>query len=134
MKIPITRSITTIETEVGEPIPLITEFQYFSEDFENIELENNIDILKSISEYKKSQFVVGFAAETNSVKDYAISKMNNKNLDMIVANDVSLKDSGFGSDFNKVTIITKESEIETEVLTKREIADKILDAILEKIC
>ena len=36
MKIPITRSITTIETEVGEPIPLITEFQYFSEDFENI--------------------------------------------------------------------------------------------------
>ena len=105
-----------------------------TENFENIELENNIDILKSISEYKKSQFVVGFAAETNSVKDYAISKLNNKNLDMIVANDVSLKDRGFGSDFNKVTIITKDSEIETEVLTKREIADKILDAILEKIC
>ena len=105
-----------------------------TENFENIELENNVDILKSISEHKKSQFVVGFAAETNSVKDYAISKMNNKNLDMIVANDVSLKDRGFGSDFNKVTIITKDSEIETEVLTKREIADKILDAILEKIC
>ena len=105
-----------------------------TENFENIELENNIDILKSISEHKKSQFVVGFAAETNSVKDYAISKMKNKNLDMIVANDVSLKDRGFGSDFNKVTIITKDSEIETEVLTKREIADKILDAILEKIC
>ena len=105
-----------------------------TEIFENIELENNIDILKSISEHKKSQFVVGFAAETNSVKDYAISKMNNKNLDMIVANDVSLKDRGFGSDFNKVNIITKDSEIETEVLTKREIADKILDAILEKIC
>ena len=101
---------------------------------ERIEIENNIDILKSISEYKKSQFVVGFAAETNSVKDYAISKMNNKKLDMIVANDVSLKDRGFGSDFNKVTIITKDSELETEVLTKREIADKILDAILEKIC
>ena len=105
-----------------------------TENFENIELENNLDILKSISEYKKSQFVVGFAAETNSVKDYAISKMNNKKLDMIVANDVSLKDRGFGSDFNKVTIITKDSELETEVLTKREIADKILDAILEKIC
>ena len=60
--------------------------------------------------------------------------MKNKNLDMIVANDVSLKDRGFGSDFNKVTIITKDSELETEVLTKREIADKILDAILEKIC
>lgn len=105
-----------------------------TENFDNIEIENNIDILKSISEHKKSQFVVGFAAETNSVKDYAISKMNNKNLDMIVANDVSLKDRGFGSDFNKVTIITKDSEIETEFLTKREIADKILDAILEKIC
>ena len=109
-------------------------YNSLKENFENIELENNLDILKSISEYKKSQFVVGFAAETNSVKDYAISKMNNKKLDMIVANDVSLKDRGFGSDFNKVTIITKDSELETEVLTKREIADKILDAILEKIC
>ena len=110
------------------------EIENLKDIIKNIEIENNIDILKSISEHKKSQFVVGFAAETNSVKDYAISKMSNKNLDMIVANDVSLKDSGFGSDFNKVTIITKESEIETEVLTNREIADKILAAILEKIC
>ncbi|BFT66491.1 bifunctional phosphopantothenoylcysteine decarboxylase/phosphopantothenate--cysteine ligase CoaBC [Parvimonas parva] len=102
--------------------------------YENIELEDNIDILKTIAKDKKSQYVVGFAAETNSVKDYAISKLENKNLDMIVANDVSVKDRGFGSDFNKVSIITKDSEVETEVLTKREIADKILDAILEKIC
>ena len=102
--------------------------------YENIELEDNIDILKTIAKNKKSQYVVGFAAETNSVKDYAISKLENKNLDMIVANDVSVKDRGFGSDFNKVSIITKDSEVETEVLTKREIADKILDAILEKIC
>lgn len=102
--------------------------------YENIELEDNIDILKTIAKDKKSQYVVGFAAETNSVKDYAISKLENKNLDMIVANDVSVKDRGFGSDFNKVSIITKYSEVETEVLTKREIADKILDAILEKIC
>ncbi|WP_288980971.1 bifunctional phosphopantothenoylcysteine decarboxylase/phosphopantothenate--cysteine ligase CoaBC [uncultured Parvimonas sp.] len=102
--------------------------------YENIELEDNIDILKTIAKDKKSQYVVGFAAETNSVKDYAISKLENKNLDMIVANDVSVKDRGFGSDFNKVSIITKDYEVETEVLTKREIADKILDAILEKIC
>lgn len=102
--------------------------------YENIELEDNIDILKTIAKDKKSQYVVGFAAETNSVKDYAISKLEHKNLDMIVANDVSVKDRGFGSDFNKVSIITKDSEVETEVLTKREIADKILDAILEKIC
>ncbi|MBK1467855.1 bifunctional phosphopantothenoylcysteine decarboxylase/phosphopantothenate--cysteine ligase CoaBC [Parvimonas parva] len=102
--------------------------------YENIELEDNIDILKTIAKDKKSQYVVGFAAETNSVKDYAISKLENKNLDMIVANDISVKDRGFGSDFNKVSIITKDSEVETELLTKREIADKILDAILEKIC
>lgn len=104
------------------------------EQYENIVLEDNIDILKSISENKKSQYIVGFAAETNLVKDYALSKLKNKNLDMIVANDVSLEGIGFGSDFNKVNIITENSDIETEVLTKREIANKILDSILERIC
>lgn len=105
-----------------------------TENYENIELENNIDILKSITANKKSQFVVGFAAETNDVKEYALSKMKNKNLDMIVANDVSGENSVFNSDYNKVSIITNDDIVETEMLTKREIANKILDAILEKKC
>lgn len=102
--------------------------------YDSIEIEENIDILKNLTKNKKKQFVVGFAAETNSVKEYAISKLKDKNLNLIVANDVSNKNIGFNSDFNKVFIISKDEIKETEVLTKREIANKILDSIVEKKC
>lgn len=104
-----------------------------TQDYNQIEIENNLDILKSLSNYKKSQFVVGFAAETNSLEDYARNKLENKKLDMIVANQISSENFAFNSDFNEVVIITKDDVIKTEKLSKYQIANKILDSVLEKI-
>lgn len=105
-----------------------------SSDYSFIELEDNIDILKSISLKKKNQILVGFSAETDNLIENANKKLVQKNLDMIVLNDVSVKSIGFNSDLNKVSMITKKDVVETEVLTKFEIANKILDVILEKLC
>lgn len=104
-----------------------------TQDYNQIEIENNLDILKNLSNYKKSQFVVGFAAETNSLEDYARNKLENKKLDMIVANQISSENFAFNSDFNEVVIITKDDVIKTEKLSKYQIANKILDSVLEKI-
>ncbi|MCI5997593.1 MAG: bifunctional phosphopantothenoylcysteine decarboxylase/phosphopantothenate--cysteine ligase CoaBC [Parvimonas sp.] len=104
-----------------------------TQDYNQIEIENNLDILKSLSNYKKSQFVVGFAAETNSLEDYARNKLESKKLDMVVANQISDENFAFNSDFNEVVIITKDKVIKTEKLSKYEIANKILDSVLEKI-
>lgn len=75
-----------------------------------IELEENPDILKMMGQKKDKQFVVGFAAETENLEEYAREKLIRKNLDMIVANDVSRKDTGFNVDFNEVVILTKDDK------------------------
>lgn len=105
-----------------------------SKDYSVIELEDNIDILKSISLKKKNQILVGFSAETDNLVENANKKLIQKNLDMVVLNDVSVKSIGFNSDMNKVTMITKNEKVETDMLLKFEIANKILDVILEKLC
>lgn len=97
----------------------------------NIPLKKNKDILKEVGQNKGNKIVVGFAAETNNVLENAKLKLKNKNLDMIVANDVSMKDSGFDVDNNKVTIITNNSFKEYEILSKQEVANNILDEILK---
>ncbi len=97
----------------------------------NISFKKNKDILKEVGQNKSSKIVVGFAAETNNVLENAKLKLKNKNLDMIVANDVSMKDSGFDVDNNKVTIITNNSFKEYEILSKYEVANNILDEILK---
>lgn len=91
------------------------------------------DILKYLGENKKNQILVGFAAESSSVKENAIKKLKGKNLDFIVANDISKSDTGFGSDDNRVTIISKdEKEVELEKMSKRDVASNIFDMILGK--
>ena len=96
-----------------------------------IELERTTDILSEVSKNRhKNLLVVGFAAETNNVIEYARSKMERKNLDMIVANDVTKKGAGFGSDENQATIITKENSIELPLMSKNELSNKILDEII----
>ena len=69
---------------------------------------------------------VGFAAETNDVLAHAQGKLVKKNLDMIVANDVTLPGAGFDVDTNIVTFITREETIALPVLSKDEVADRIL--------
>ncbi|MGI8468214.1 MAG: bifunctional phosphopantothenoylcysteine decarboxylase/phosphopantothenate--cysteine ligase CoaBC [Pyrinomonadaceae bacterium] len=97
-----------------------------------IELEKTPDILADVSKNRHDDLlVVGFAAETNNVENYARVKMERKNLDMIVANNVSDKTSGFGTDNNAATIFTRENSLKLAKMSKREMADKILDELLK---
>ncbi|WP_432774337.1 bifunctional phosphopantothenoylcysteine decarboxylase/phosphopantothenate--cysteine ligase CoaBC [Brevibacillus gelatini] len=99
-----------------------------------LELDKAPDILKTIGERKTKQFVVGFAAETQDVLQHAQSKLERKNLDMIVANNVLLEGAGMGSDTNIVTLLTRDGEqLALEKLSKRAVADKLFDAVLLKL-
>ena len=75
--------------------------------------------------------VVGFAAETNDVVNYAKSKLKKKNLDLVVANDITQAGAGFNSDTNIATIISRDDEIELPLMSKRDLADKILDEVIK---
>jgi phosphopantothenoylcysteine decarboxylase/phosphopantothenate--cysteine ligase len=96
-----------------------------------IELERNPDILKNLSKIKgPNQILIGFAAETENLIVNAIDKMERKNLDIIIANDVSIKDSGFKSDMNKATLLFKSGEIKKFVLmSKKALSKRIFDEI-----
>ena len=101
-----------------------------------IELERTTDILKTLGEKKEHQLLVGFAAETINVEEYATKKLREKNADMIVANDVKAQGAGFGTDTNIVTMYRKDGEvIELPLLAKKEVAREILmqiEAMLEE--
>ncbi len=91
------------------------------------------DILLKLGEIKQNQVLVGFAAESENLIENAKRKLINKNLDYIVANDISSKDTGFTSNNNKVSILNKNgSVIHLDTMTKREVAKNIFDIILEK--
>ena len=77
--------------------------------------------------------LVGFAAETENVTSYARSKMEKKNLDLLVANDITQKGAGFNSDTNIATILTRETEIDLPLMPKRELAHKILDEVIKLV-
>ncbi len=105
----------------------------------NKELKLNMvetpDILKLIGERKtKSQFLVGFAAETENLEKNAILKIKKKNLDMIAANLVGANDSGFKADTNKVKLIFKDgSSYDIPLMKKEQVADILIDHILDKM-
>lgn len=97
-----------------------------------LELVKNPDILKELGENKKNQYLVGFAAETHELLEYAKNKIKEKNLDMIVANDVSLPEAGFNYDTNIVKFIFPDGRImDLEKTTKQQVAEKLLDTIYE---
>lgn len=96
-------------------------------------LTRDNDILMSLGELKKHQILVGFAAESNDVVENARKKLEKKNLDYIVANDITSSETGFGSDDNKVIIIDNVGkEISLEKMSKREVASNIFETILRK--
>lgn len=100
----------------------------------SIPLKRTIDILKSIGEEKTSQILVGFAAETQNVEQYAKEKILKKNLDMIVANDVSMAGAGFGTDTNIVQIFFKDfTSVKVDKISKEELAKTILTLIKDKL-
>ena len=104
----------------------------------NLDFEKNIDILNYVSNHNsmRPSLVIGFAAETNNREKNAEEKLNNKNCDWIISNNVANKNIGFNSDFNEVTIHYKNKKIDNEKLTykkKSEISDEIVDRIIDQL-
>ena len=115
---PATVAKTKIKKKSGEPLILT--------------LEENPDIAKTIGQMKKAkQTLVGFAAETDHVASHAKKKLEAKNLDMIVANDVTKPGAGFNADTNIAALMTKDETKELPLMSKRQLADVILDKIME---
>jgi len=101
---------------------------------QTIHLVQTPDILQKFGKKKGKRILVGFAAETERIKENALKKAIQKNLDMIVANDITKKGSGFGSDYNQVTLVFPDGKsIRSGKRTKSEISAKIMDVIEEKI-
>ena len=102
----------------------------------NLELEKNIDILKHISNHNslRPKITIGFAAETNNLSTNAKEKLNEKNCDWVIANDVSDQTIGFGSDFNKISIFYKDKPEENfEKMSKSLVAEEIVKRIIQQI-
>ena len=100
----------------------------------SIELEKTKDILKSLGEIKKNQFLVGFALETNNELEHAKGKLKSKNLDLIVLNSLQDKGAGFGVSTNKVTFITSSNDIiEHQLKSKAEVAKDLMQQILKQL-
>ena len=97
-----------------------------------LELENTTDIAAELGRRKRpGQVLVAFAAETDDVIDNAKGKLARKNADLIVANDVTRKDAGFGADTNAVTLITRDDARTLPLQSKRDVADGILDRVAD---
>ena len=96
-------------------------------------LEKNPDILKELGEMKQPhQTLVGFAAETQNLLQYAKGKLEKKNLDMIVANDVSKPQAGFNVDTNLIKLLKRDGSIEElPLMSKKELAYIILDRVMK---
>ena len=96
----------------------------------SLKLKKNIDILSHFGKIKKGQVLIGFAAETNNLEEYARKKLEDKNLDYIVANDVSKEGAGFGSETNIASIISKDEKKDLPKMLKSELANVILDKLV----
>jgi phosphopantothenoylcysteine decarboxylase/phosphopantothenate--cysteine ligase len=94
-------------------------------------LVKNPDIIATLAQQKRAKIIVGFAAETQNVIEYAKSKLERKGLDIIIANDVSRSDIGFNQDENQVTVITTNKVWEPAKTTKSELAIQLVDFIHE---
>jgi len=108
------------------------------QEYINLELEKNIDILNYVSKHNslRPNLVIGFAAETDNVQENARKKLIEKNCDWVIANDVSNKSIGFNSDFNEVSIFYKNKKIKDEKLImkkKSEISDEIIDRVIKQL-
>ena len=102
----------------------------------NLELEKNVDIINYVSNHNslRPRLVIGFAAETNNLDNYATKKLNEKNCDWIIANDISNKKIGFNSDFNEVKIFYKNNKTDQLVYKlKSEISDEVVEKIINHL-
>ena len=103
-----------------------------NQEFLTLELEKTPDILANVSKNRHENLLaVGFAAETNDVVNYAKSKMEKKNLDLVIANDITKTGAGFNTDTNIATVISRENQIDLPLMSKSEMAERILDEIVK---
>ena len=99
-----------------------------------IAMERTDDILGYLGAHKKEgQFLCGFSMETKNMLENSRAKLRKKNLDMIVANNLKVEGAGFGTDTNVVTIITPETETELAIMSKEQVAVRLLDEILARL-
>ena len=99
-----------------------------------LQMERTIDILKTLGENRiENQFLCGFSMETQNMVENSREKLKNKGIDMIVANSLKEVGAGFGCDTNIVTIITKEQQLELPVMSKEQVAHRILDEIILQV-
>ena len=99
-----------------------------------LELERTEDILAFLGANRvEGQFICGFSMETENMLENSRNKLDKKNVDMIVANNLKVAGAGFGTDTNVVTFITKEECVELELMSKQEVAGSIVDYILTKM-
>ena len=102
-----------------------------NEDIRSLELKRTVDILSAVSQRKTDQIVVGFAAETQNLDDFATKKLQAKQLDMIVGNLVNAEGSGFEVDTNQANLYYKDGSRESlQLMPKSELADLILDRVV----
>ena len=98
-----------------------------------LELERTEDILAYLGKHRKEgQFICGFSMETENMMENSRKKLESKNVDMIVANNLRVKGAGFGTDTNIVTLIMEEGVVELPCMLKEEVAASVLDAIVKK--
>jgi len=137
-------TLNNLPTDVAIFSAAVADFKVKNKEKEKIKkdkiselsLEKNTDILGHISNHNslRPKLVVGFAAETNSLKNNALKKLSEKNCDWIIANDISKKDIGFESDFNKVSIYYKnKSEENLPKMKKTNLANEIVNRIISHL-
>jgi len=98
-----------------------------------VSLERTEDILAYLGSHKRDgQFICGFSMETEHMLENSMAKLKKKNIDMIVANNLKQAGAGFGTDTNVVTLLTKDETLELPMLSKEEVADRLLTFILDK--
>ena len=115
------------------PVSVATQKIKKHADAVNLELEKNVDIVSAAASQFSDLYVVGFTAETQDVERYARDKLERKNLDAIVANDVSRSDVGFNSDNNEARWITATASKAFSIRSKTQLARDIVDAIAEQL-
>lgn len=98
----------------------------------SIELERTVDILATLGSKKTHQLLIGFAAETTDVEVYAKGKLEKKNADYIVANDVTANGAGFGTETNIVTLYGQNFVQSFPQLSKKDLAKRLLETIIER--
>ena len=122
---------------VADYSPINSEINKIKKNIDNtslvLKMKETKDILLEVGSLKDKPYLVGFAAETENLIQNAKKKLNMKNLDLIIANDVSSQDIGFDSDFNEVFLITEDEEILIEKTSKRNLSRKIIEFISAKI-